>query len=163
MIHEIVLAAVVTLIVNEVTGVSPWLAIRLMRWAAMHIYATNADRAVQRKEEWEALISDSDSIPTDIAKLFFGLGLACTGLYWIMIRCVPSVLETIPEVIGGVVGLLDEELGACIMCAWIVIGSTSMPFLDWLIGTGVFLALMFLLIGLCAICEETATSIRRHI
>ena len=62
MIGDIILTVVVTLIVNEVTGVSPWLATRLVRWAAKHIYATDADRAAQREEEWEALHRlDTDS------------------------------------------------------------------------------------------------------
>jgi hypothetical protein len=78
MIHDILLTVVVTLIVSEATDVSPWLAIRLLRWAANHIYVTDANRTAQRKEEWEALISD-DSIPTNISKLFFGLGFARTG------------------------------------------------------------------------------------
>ena len=161
MIHDIVLAVMVTLIVNEVTGVSPWLAVRLIRWAAEHIYATNADRAAQRKEEWEALL---DSIPTDIAKLFFGLGFACAGLYWIVIRCMPPVLETIPKMIEGVLELIDdEEIGGGIMVAWIVFGSTFMPFLDWLMATGALFVLLLLVIGLGALCEAAATSIRRHI
>ncbi len=37
MIHDILLTVVVTLIASEATDVSPWLAIRLLRWAANHI------------------------------------------------------------------------------------------------------------------------------
>ena len=78
MIGDILVAVVATLIVNEVTDVSPWIAIRLVRWAARHMYAANADRAARRREEWEALINES--IPTKISKLSFGLGLGCAGL-----------------------------------------------------------------------------------
>ena len=163
MIHEILLTVAVTLIVNEATDISPWLATRLVGWAAERIYASNADRAAQRKEEWEALIKDS--IPTNISKLFFGLGFACAGLCWFAIRCVPTVLETIAELIEDIGGFVfdSDELEAAVMCGWTVIGSTSMPFIRWLVITGILFGLLFGLIILGSICDKTASVIRRHI
>jgi hypothetical protein len=162
MILSILLTAGVTLLVNEVTGVSPWLAIRLVRWAAKHVYVSDTDRAAQRQEEWEALIG---SIPTNISKLLFGLGFACAGLYYIALRHLPTPLETTSKLIDEALGVLDyhEEFTTGVICAWVVIGSTSMPFLDWLIASGALFGLMFALIGLGAICEVTAATIRQHI
>jgi len=87
--RDVIVAAVAALIVNEVTDVSPWIAVRLVRWAAGQIYAANADRAARRKEEWEALVSES--VPTKISKLIFGLSFGCAGLYCAAIRRLPAV------------------------------------------------------------------------
>lgn len=91
MSHEVLLAVMVTLIVTEATDVSPWIAIRVARWAAKHIYVGNTDRAARREEEWEALIERA--VPTKISKLFFGLGFGCAGLYCIAIR---ALLKALP-------------------------------------------------------------------
>ncbi len=162
MTHEILLTVIATLIVNEATSFSPWLAIRLTCWAAKRIYAPDADRAEQRKEEWEALIR-SDSIPANISKLFFGLGFACAGLFCIAIRGVPTVLEAIAELIDLVFDVLfdSDELEAGVMCAWIVIGSTSMPFLYWLIATGALFGLMFALIVIGGAAGAAAEHLRK--
>jgi hypothetical protein len=93
MSREVLVAVVVTLIVNEAIDISPWTAIRLVRWAAKHIYAGNTERAARRAEEWEAVIDES--IPTKVSKLFFGLGFGCAGLYCITIRYLPKILATL--------------------------------------------------------------------
>ena len=54
------------------------------------MYPANAERKARRREEWEALINES--VPTKTAKLLFGLGFGCAGLYCIVIRRVPLVL-----------------------------------------------------------------------
>jgi hypothetical protein len=159
MIHEILLTVIATLIVNEATSFSPWLAIRLARWAAKRIYAANTDRAEQRKEEWEALIK-GDSIPANISKLFFGLGFACAGLFCIAIRGLPTVLEAVAELLELPFEILDsDEIGAGISVAWIVLGSSSMPFLRWLIITGAIIGLIFAL----SIIGDAAGSAAEHL
>src|SRR5262249_15089978 len=91
MSHEVLVAIVVTLIVNEATDVSPWTAIRLVRWASKHIYAANPDRVTKRAEEWEALIAKS--IPTNISKFCFGLSLGAAALSCISVRRANAALS----------------------------------------------------------------------
>jgi len=102
MISEIIVAAAVGWIVSEATDISPWVAIKLVRWAAKHMYSGNAERAARRQEEWEALINDNESIPTKTAKLFFGLGLGCAGLYRVAHPVLASagraILDALPDV-----------------------------------------------------------------
>jgi hypothetical protein len=131
-----------------------------MRWAAKRIYATNSDRAKQRKEEWEALI---DSIPANISKLFFGSGFACAGLFCMAIRSAPTMLEAIAKLINLPLGILfdNDEIEAAVMCGWVVIGSTSMPFLHWLIATGALFGLMFALIAIGGAAEAVAEHLRK--
>ncbi len=95
MIRDILVAAAAALIVSEATDISPWLAIRLVRWAAKHMYPANAERADRRREDWEALIDRE--IPTKTSKLFFGLGFGCAGLYRIMMRRAALVLAPLDE------------------------------------------------------------------
>ncbi len=90
MIREILIAAAVGWIVSEGTDISPRLAIRLVRWAAVHLYCGDAERAERRREEWEALIDGA--IPSKTLKLVFGLSFGCAGLYRIVIRRAPLVL-----------------------------------------------------------------------
>jgi hypothetical protein len=90
MIRDILIAAAAALIVSEATDISPWLAVRLVRWAAKHICPADAERADRRREDWEALIDRE--IPTKTSKLLFGLGFGYAGLYRIMMRRGPLVL-----------------------------------------------------------------------
>jgi hypothetical protein len=76
--REILVAVVVTLIVDEATGLSRWCATKLARWAAKHIYLADVERTKKRSEEWDALISKS--IPTNIAALCFGLSLGAAAV-----------------------------------------------------------------------------------
>jgi len=103
MIREIIVAAVVGWIVSEATDISPWVAIRLGRWAANNMYPANAERAARRREEWEALINES--IPSKTAKLFFGLGLGCAGLCSAMGRRMRLVLA---RVAGRMINALPD-------------------------------------------------------
>jgi hypothetical protein len=56
-IREVICAALGGLALNEICDVSPWLAIRLVRWSARRRYA-NPTRAQVRAEELAALIND---------------------------------------------------------------------------------------------------------
>jgi hypothetical protein len=167
MIRDILLPIVAALIASELTGASRWLAIQLVPWAAKQIYATDAERASLRSEEWEALIRDDDSIPTNISKLVFALGLACAGMYRTVIRCIPGALEAAGRLADLVLNVLvvfgDDEIHGWLMCAWIVIGSTSMPWPDWLIGTVAYFALLFILVALEWLAAATAERIRMAI
>ncbi|MGW3650014.1 hypothetical protein [Streptomyces sp. NPDC000878] len=70
MLTEIVIATVVALLTNEFCDVSPWIAKRLVGWAARRSYRDPA-RAEVRAEEWAALI---DERPGKLFKLFTATG-----------------------------------------------------------------------------------------
>ncbi len=97
MIRDIIVAALGAWIISEVTDVSPWLALHLVRWAAGHLYEADPGRAEIRREEWEALVRDD--LPTRISKLFFGLAFGCAGLYCLVIRRAPAALAVVLRLI----------------------------------------------------------------
>jgi hypothetical protein len=74
---EIAFAIISGLLVNEATDICPWLAIRLMRWAARLRYPNDSGCAATRGEELGALINDR---PGKLFKLFTGLGFALHAL-----------------------------------------------------------------------------------
>ncbi|GAB3975579.1 hypothetical protein GCM10029978_060070 [Actinoallomurus acanthiterrae] len=78
-VGEILLSILVGLVANEVSDISPWLAVRLVRWAAFRIYAADPQRAAEHAEDWQAHIDRS--IPTKLGKLFFGLGFGVAALW----------------------------------------------------------------------------------
>jgi hypothetical protein len=79
MSREILIGIVVGLLVNEASDISPWIAVRIVRWAAHRIYAADPQRAAERAEDWQAHIDKS--IPTKLGKLFFGLGFGVAALW----------------------------------------------------------------------------------
>jgi hypothetical protein len=76
-VTTIVISIVTGLLVNEVTGVSPWLAGKVARWSAGRRYADNPARAAIRAEELTALISER---PGNLLKLLTALGFGCAAL-----------------------------------------------------------------------------------
>jgi hypothetical protein len=60
---------------GECSDLAPWLAVRLVRWAARHRYA-NAERAAIRAEEHQAVIADR---PSELLKLVTALGFAAAA------------------------------------------------------------------------------------
>jgi lipopolysaccharide/colanic/teichoic acid biosynthesis glycosyltransferase len=74
---EVAFAIISGLLVNEVTDICPWLAIRLMRWAAWLRYPYAPERAATRGEELAALINDR---PGKLFKLFTALGFSLHAL-----------------------------------------------------------------------------------
>jgi plasmid stabilization system protein ParE len=160
MSREVLLAVVVTLIVNEVTEVSPWTAIRLVRWAAKHIHASNTERAAQRAEEWEALIDES--IPTKISKLFFGLGFGCAGLYYIAMRRAPAARATLWRLIRRFCRSAVETVEQRVL-AFVLVAVDELPLLQWLMVVGGLLVLMGCGAGLARVREhvKSAAELRR--
>lgn len=73
---EIVLAVVLGLAVNETSDLSPWLARKLMRFAARRRYA-DAERRQIRSDEWVALV---DERPGKLFKLLTASWFAGTAL-----------------------------------------------------------------------------------
>jgi hypothetical protein len=110
MIRDVIVAVVAALVVNELTDLSPWTAVRVTRWAAGKIYADNPDRAARRAEDWEALIS-GESIPTKISNLFFGLGMGCAGLWCMLIGYVPTVVSAMGRAVGRAAGWTYVRVG----------------------------------------------------
>jgi lipopolysaccharide/colanic/teichoic acid biosynthesis glycosyltransferase len=74
---EIAFAVISGLLINEVTDICPWLAIRLVRWAARRRYPYAPERAATRGEELAALIHDR---PGKLFKLFTAVGFALHAL-----------------------------------------------------------------------------------
>jgi hypothetical protein len=152
MSREVLLAVVVTLIVNEVTEVSPWTAIRLVRWAAKHIYAGNTERAAQRAEEWEALIDES--IPTKISKLFFGLGFGCAGLYCVAMRRASTARATLWRLIRRFCRSAAETVEQIVMTV-VVLAVNALPLPQWLMVMGGLLVLV--------VCGNRLARHREHV
>lgn len=75
--REIAFAIISGLLINEATDICPWLAVRLVRWAARLRYPHDPGRAATRGEELAALINDR---PGKLFKLFTGLGFALRAL-----------------------------------------------------------------------------------
>jgi hypothetical protein len=83
-IIEIGITVVATLLVNEMTDISPWIAIEFARWAAKRIYANDKKRMARRAEDWESHIRNS--LPTNLSKLCFGLSLGCAATACMALR-----------------------------------------------------------------------------
>jgi hypothetical protein len=108
--REVVVAALVTVLVGELTGVCRWASDRVARWAAPRIYLSDVQRARERAEEWHAHISES--IPTSISALCFGLGLGAMALAYMAARRVAA-------------------LGSLIGCASRMLSGTGSTGHDW--------------------------------
>lgn len=102
MSQGVLVAVLATLIVNEVGGISPWIATRLARWAARNIYAADTVRADRRAEEWDALITES--IPTNISALCFGLSLGGAAVGCLAMRRAASALSIFSHAIAELTG-----------------------------------------------------------
>jgi hypothetical protein len=155
MSEVISVTVVATLIVGVVIGYSPWLAIRLVRWAARHMYAGNAHRAAQRREEWEALIEGE--IPEPLTKLCFGLGFACAALYCIVLRRVPAGLAAVGRKVRRA---FDLELIAAYLA--MMAGLAIAPSLRGLTQAGIFFGLAICVLGLEWIIEQAKRAAERR-
>ncbi len=103
MSREVLIAVLVTLIVEESTGLSRWIAARMGQWAAKHIYLYDSERAKTRSEEWEALISKS--IPANITALTFGLSLASAAVACILARRIAVAASSFRQVCVAPAGM----------------------------------------------------------
>jgi hypothetical protein len=109
--REILIAALVTLFVEEATSLSRWSAVKLARWAAKHIYSADPERAQKRAEEWDALITKS--IPTNIAALCFGLSLGAAAVAWTAARRATVIASALSRVYAVLRGVRLAELNEC--------------------------------------------------
>jgi hypothetical protein len=142
MIPDVIVAVVVTLIVNEMSDISPWLAVRVARWAAGKIYASNPEMAARRAEDWQGQIDES--IPTKISKLCFGLGMGCAGLWCMLVGYAPTVVFAVGRAVGNAAAwtyvrgaeLLFLVAGLQLMCG----PSCHQSVTSWLEGTGAAVA-----------------------
>ena len=79
--NQVVLGSLVSLLIgllaSETTELSPWLALRVVRWAAKLWAGTDVERAALLAEEWEALIND---YPGKITKLLRASSFAFSGV-----------------------------------------------------------------------------------
>ena len=102
MSREIMVAVLVTLIVEETSGLSRWSAAKLGHWAAKHIYLADTERGEKRAEEWDALITKS--IPTNIAALCFGLSLGTAAVGCIAARRGAVIVSVLSRIYGVLTG-----------------------------------------------------------
>jgi hypothetical protein len=84
---EIVFAIVSGLLVNEFCDISPWVALRLVRWAARLRYRGAPARAAVRGEELAALMQDR---PGNLFKLLMAVGFALHALLIAALRSAPQ-------------------------------------------------------------------------
>jgi hypothetical protein len=139
-IRDVIVGAIVAVVVNELTDVSSWLAVRITRWAAKRIYPVSPERAARRSEDWEALISES--IPTKISKLCFGLGIGCAGLWCSVIGHVPAVLAAVRRALTWCFYGVGKGLH-WILIIMIVLGpEDNTTVIQWLEGIGGAAALL---------------------
>jgi DNA-binding transcriptional MerR regulator len=87
---EMVFGIVSGLLVNEYCDISPWVAVRLMRWAARLRYRDDAERAKVRGVEWAALIQER---PGNLFKLLTALGFTLHALLVAALRSAPRVAK----------------------------------------------------------------------
>lgn len=111
----------------------------MTRWAAKRIYPSNPERAARRSEDWEALISES--IPTNISRLCFGLGMGCAGLWCYIMGYVPSA----PAVVRRMPARCFYAVGKGLH--WLLFGVVVLRWPDtrviqWLEGIGSMVALL---------------------
>jgi DNA-binding transcriptional MerR regulator len=85
---EMAFAIVSGLLINECCDISPWLAVRLMRWAARLRYRGATERATVRSEELAALIQDR---PGNLFKLLTAIGFTLHTVLIAALRSVPKV------------------------------------------------------------------------
>jgi hypothetical protein len=128
LIAEILVAVIVTLIVNELTDLCPWLADKLVRWSAIHRYK-DRERAETRAEELAALI---EGRPSHLLKLFTATRFAARAVIVVrdthdqdfIVRSATAafthVVESIPINNGDTVSasdlLLGQHLDSCAAC-----------------------------------------------
>jgi len=79
------------LLVNEYCDISPWVAVRLVRWAARLRYRGDAERAKVRGVEWAALIQKDR--PGNLFKLLTALGFTLHALLVAALRTAPRVVK----------------------------------------------------------------------
>jgi DNA-binding transcriptional MerR regulator len=87
---EMAFAIVSGLLVNECCDISPWVAVRLMRWATRLRYRGAGERAAVRGEELAALILDR---PGNLFKLLTAIGFTLHALLVPALRSAPPVVK----------------------------------------------------------------------
>jgi hypothetical protein len=96
MIIIIAVTVIATLIANELSDFSPWMATRLVRWSASQAFPEDPERAKARAEDLEAYV---DAIPGKLSKLGSGLGFGAAGIREWTVRSFkgrPSWLRALP-------------------------------------------------------------------
>ena len=96
---EMVFGIVSGLLVNEYCDISPWVAVRLVRWAARLRYRGDAERAKVRGEDWAALIQKDR--PGNLFKLLTALGFTLHALLVAALRSAPRVVKRVQEAARG--------------------------------------------------------------
>lgn len=107
MIVAVVVAVLGAVIADELTGGSRWAAAKIVRWAAKCIYRDNPERAVERAEEWAALIATT--LPTNLTALCFGLGLAAAAIACLAAQCFGRVRLALHSTRPGLAALSVAE------------------------------------------------------
>lgn len=93
---EIVLGVIFGLLVNEATDISPWLARKLVRWAAYR-WAPDQETAARYAEEWTAIIEQR---PGKLFKLLSALSFAGEGVLRVTLRSASGVWSPVSKAIS---------------------------------------------------------------
>jgi hypothetical protein len=138
---ETAFAIVLGLLVNECCELSPWVAVRLVRWAARLRYSDTPERAAIRGEELTALVNDR---PGKLFKLLTALGFTLRALTTTALRTAPRKLRRLaasarrfakPIRDAGVhvvcIGVLGATAGACWTSATGATGVASPQAVAW--------------------------------
>jgi hypothetical protein len=91
-------AIVSGLLVNECCDISPWVAVRLMRWATRLRYRGATERAKVRAEELAALIQDR---PGNLFKLLTAIGFTLHALVVTALRSAPGIVKRAEKAVRG--------------------------------------------------------------
>jgi hypothetical protein len=157
MIREIVVGLLVVLIVGEISTISPWIAVKLARWAPKQIYAGDIERASALTEDLEAHVTRT--IPSKLGRLAYALGFGCVAVHHISKRRVTRMRSALlqrrrqqrplkqrrlrsPVLLGLLVMTISMSSGALISAGWFDSHPTMMSLV--VIGTALLtmLALM---------------------
>jgi hypothetical protein len=149
---EVAFAIISGLLVNECCDVSPWAAVRLMRWAARLRYRDHPNRAAIRSEELAALIRDR---PGKLFKLLTALGFTIDALLAAALRTGPGEVRRLQARTTSMVFRLQTSVMALAVstcCAgagagvygWVT-GEAWPVFAGW--GAGGALFVILLMIG----------------
>jgi hypothetical protein len=141
----VVLTILLGLMVNEMTDISPWLAHRIVRWAAYR-WSPDAEIAAGYAEEWAAII---DERPGRLFKLGTAVGFAGAAAF----RTLPRRLEGLRAVWRS---LPRQDQVEVAKAAHSIIGAAGLVSVTW--GTWSWI-LVFTVLGGVVIWSLSAWSL----
>jgi DNA-binding transcriptional MerR regulator len=127
---EMAFAIISGLLVNECCDISPWVAVRLMRWATRLRYRGAAERATVRSEELGALIQQR---PGNLFKLLTAMGFALHALLVAALRHAPRVVKRAKTAAEGQAPRLEKGFHSSTVIKLVGLNYRQ---LDYIVRTG---------------------------